>query len=158
YKIDTSLVGPLANLPTPVTGPTPFPSLAERNLLRGLRMGLPCGQAVARALGVDVIPDDDLKVGKANEDDTPTNIRLVDISSAFKNNAPLWYYILADSQKVFKNNKTPIRLGPVGGRIVGEVFVGLLWGDSHSFLKQEPTWKPLPQFLNKDGNFGITEL
>jgi hypothetical protein len=58
---------------------------------------------------------------------------------------------------VFQDDNTPIRLGPVGGRIVGEVFVGLLWGDSHSFLKQEPTWQPRKEFL-KDGKFGIAEL
>jgi hypothetical protein len=157
YKIDTSLVNPLGSLPRSVAS-ADHPSLAGRNLLRGLRMGLPSGQAVARALGVPVVPDDKLRVGKATKDDTPTNPRLVDLSPAFADNAPLWYYILAESQQVFSDNQTPIRLGPVGGRIVGEVFVGLLWGDSHSFLKQDPTWKPLPQFLNKDGKFKKAEL
>src|SRR5262249_30056230 len=147
---------------TPVTsGAKPAPRAASgagRNLLRGWRMGLPSGQAVARALGVSVVPDDKLRVGKANEDDTRTNPRLVDLSPAFADNAPLWYYILAESQQVFRDNQTPIRLGPVGGRIVGEVFVGLLWGDPHSFLKQDPTWKPRPEFLNKDGKFKMAEL
>jgi hypothetical protein len=156
YKIDSSLVNPLGTLPPSVA--TKVPSLAERNLLRGLRMGLPSGQAVARALGVPVIADEDLRVGKANEDDTPNNKRLVDFSPAFKDNAPLWYYILAESQQVFVDNTTPIRLGPVGGRIVGEVFAGLLLNDPHSFLKQEPTWQPNKDFLNKDGQFGMAEL
>jgi hypothetical protein len=155
YKIDTSLVNPLGNLPPSVA--SKVSSLAERNLLRGLRMGLPPGQAVARMLGVDVIPDEDLRVGKANEDGRTTNIRLIDISPAFQDNAPLWYYILADSQKVFKDNNTPIRLGPVGGRIVGEVFVGLLLGDRHSFLSQDPNFQPMDTFL-KNGKFGMAEL
>ena len=64
YKIDTSLVNPLGTLPPSVA--TAVASLAERNLLRGLRMGLPSGQAVARKMGLPVIPDDQLKVGKAN--------------------------------------------------------------------------------------------
>jgi len=34
------------------------------------------------------------------------------------------------------------RLGPVGGRIVAEVFLGILFGDPHSFLSQEPDWQP----------------
>jgi hypothetical protein len=156
YKIDTSLVNPLGSLPPSVTS-ADFPSLAERNLLRGLRMGLPSGQAVAKAIGVPVVPDEKLRVGKANEDDSKTNPLLVEISPAFRNNAPLWYYLLAESQQVFVDNKTPIQLGPVGGRIVAEVFAGLMLGDQHSFLQQEPTWKPLPQFV-KNGKFGIAEL
>jgi hypothetical protein len=37
---------------------------------------------------------------------------------------------------------TTPQLGPVGGRIVAEVFLGLMFGDNHSQLVQEPTWKP----------------
>src|SRR5262249_48121754 len=44
YKIDSSLVHPLGDLPPSIA--SQVPSLAERNLLRGLRMGLPSGQAV----------------------------------------------------------------------------------------------------------------
>ena len=155
YKIDTSLVNPLGSLPPSIA--SQISSLAERNLLRGLRMGLPSGQDVATKMGVPVIPDDRLRVGKATEADTPTNVHLTDISPKFRSHAPLWYYILAEAQQEFVNNKTPIRLGPVGGRIVGEVFVGLLLGDRHSFLSQNPHWKPIPEFT-KDGKFGIAEL
>jgi hypothetical protein len=155
YKIDSSIVNPLGHLPTSVGGT--IPSLAERNLLRALRMGLPSGQAVAQRMGIPVIPDDKLRVGKATKADTAKNPRLIDISPRFTHNAPLWYYILAESQQAFVNNKTPIRLGPVGGRIVGEVFVGLMLGDHHSFLYQNPGWKPMPQFFKK-GRFGIAEL
>jgi len=45
----------------------------------------------------------------------------------------------------------------VGGRIVGEVFVGLMWGDKHSHLRQCPEWQPVPEFC-RDGKFGIAEL
>ena len=155
YKIDSSLVNPLGNLPPSIA--SQVPSLAERNLLRGLRMGLPSGQAVSRKMAVPVIPDDQLKVGKATEEDSRTNIRLIDISPKFRGNAPLWYYILAESQQGFKTDSTPIRLGKVGGRIVGEVFVGLLLGDKHSFLNQDPLWQPILEFM-KDGEFGMAEL
>jgi hypothetical protein len=33
-------------------------------------------------------------------------------------------------------------LGPVGGRIVGEVIIGLIEGDHQSYLTQDPTWTP----------------
>lgn len=156
YKIDTSLVNPLGNLPSAIGANVP--SLAERNLIRGSRMGLPSGQAVAKHMHLGVIPDEKLKVGKATKEDSPSNKLLVDISPRFKHNAPLWYYILAEAQQAFNGkNSTPIRLGPVGGRIVTEVFVGLLLGDHHSFLVQDPTWRPFNEFM-KNGEFKTADL
>jgi Animal haem peroxidase len=156
YKIDTSLVNPLKNLPTIIA--TQVGNLAQRNLLRGLSMGLPSGQDVARAMKQTVIPDDLLKVGKANKDGQKSNKPLVSLDKSFKDRAPLWFYILSEAQQVFKNNDTPIRLGPVGGRIIAEVFFGLLDGDSHSYLNQHSHFQPEKEFLNAAGKFGIAEL
>ncbi len=153
YKIDTSLVNPLANLPQPITGETP-PSLAFLNLRRGLKLELPSGQAVASAMGQQAIPDDKLLVGKANSDPKKS---ITAISPNFAGNAPLWFYILAEAQQQFIDDSTPIRLGYVGGRIVGETFAGLLYGDSTSVF-HHPGWAPYPEFLNAKGEFGIAEL
>lgn len=156
YKIDTSVVGPLGNLP-PSVAHDPS-SLPQRNLLRGWRMQLPSGQSVARAMGIHPIADENLKVGKATEGDSATNPRLTDISRHFAHNAPLWYYVLAEAQQQFENNETPIHLGPVGGRIVGEVFVGLMLADSHSYLRQHPHFRPLPELLSPEGEFKMADL
>jgi hypothetical protein len=156
YKIDTSLVNPLGLLPISLGFEERQRSLAFRNLQRGVSLGLPSGQDVARALGEDVISDDLLKVGKATADDTARNPKLVDIRELgheFKHKAPLWYYVLAEAQQQFKKDDTPIRLGPVGGRIVAETFIGLLLGDPHSFLSKEPHWRP-----NKAGKFAMADL
>jgi len=118
-------------------------------------MGLPSGQAVARKMHFDPIGDDDLRIGKATEEANETNKRLIDISGRFKNNAPLWFYVLAEAQQEFQDNSTPIRLGPVGGRIVGEVIVGLMVGDKLSFLHQ-PGWAPFTEFGAQ--SFNIVEL
>jgi hypothetical protein len=155
YKIDTSLVNPLGNLPA-VIGAN-VPSLAERNLIRGWRMGLPSGQNVARYMNLPVIPDNKLRVGKATAEDSPANPLLTSVSQRFAGNAPLWYYVLAEAQQAFDgNDATPIRLGPVGGRIVASVFIGLLVGDRFSYLHQ-PGWRPIQQFTF-GGKFGIAEL
>lgn len=156
YKIDTSLVNPLGQLP-PSIAVNPS-SLPERNLLRGLSMGLPSGQRVAKHMGIAPIPDEKLTVGKATRDDTPNNPKLTDLSASFRDNAPLWYYVLAEAQQEFVQNDTPIRLGPVGGRIVTEVFVGLMWEDRHSYLHQQPDFRPLDQFLSSSGEFKIADL
>jgi hypothetical protein len=174
YKIDTSLVNPLGFLPEFSKPPQPLtppfsvrqlqsepadpqgdPSnLAKRNLLRGLAMGLPSGQSVALALGLDPIEDKDLRVGKAVLSDLASNPLLTSFDqehNGFKENAPLWYYVLAEAQvewakrattKGSKGNEEPVRLGTVGGRIVAETIIGLIWGDGHSYLRQAPNWKP----------------
>ena len=171
YKIDTSLVDPLGFLPEfcqpprapqppltveqlhsvpvdPVNNPA---NLAQRNLLRGLRMGLPSGQDVARSMGIEPIRDRDLRVGKAVVEDWDSNPTLASIHDSFIGRAPLWYYVLAEAQyewiqratgKRGSGDEEPLRLGTIGGRIVAETLLGLLWGDGHSYLRQAPNWTP----------------
>ncbi|MGV3601381.1 MAG: peroxidase family protein [Dyadobacter fermentans] len=164
YKIDTSLVNPLAFLSEfsrterepplddveklmapPMKGQ--IANLAKRNLLRGMNMSLPSGQDVARAMGVTPIPDSQLKVGKAtNLEDYKTLPSIVSISTEFTEKAPLWYYVLAEAQHDWFLNggskNTPTQLGEVGGRIVAETLIGFLLDDGHSILRQAPTWYP----------------
>jgi hypothetical protein len=130
-------------------------------------MGLPSGQSVARHMDLDVIPDKELKVGKANVDGLKDNKPITEFGDSFKDNAPLWFYVLAEAQHQWAKeaqarhgnddakNSIHVRLGPVGGRIVAEVLIGLLLGDPFSFLSQWPSWKPM--FADK-GKFGIAEL
>jgi Animal haem peroxidase len=153
YKIDTSLVNPLGNLP----GLDPA-MLAKRNLKRGFQMGLPSGQAVAEAMGAHPIPDSALRVGKATEEDSGDNPLLTTVSPAFAGNAPLWYYVLAEAQHEFKKDDTPIRLGPVGSRLVGETFVRLLLEDGQTFLRQAPNWRPFEELRANNGEFRMFDL
>jgi hypothetical protein len=50
---------------------------------------------------------------------------------------PLWFYILKEAE-----HRGGDRLGPVGGRIVAEVLIGLLRADPASYLSREPDWEP----------------
>ncbi len=159
YKMDSSLVNPLGMLPISVA--SQIRALAARNLRRGTRLGLPSGQDVARAMGIKPIPDEKLRVGKAIDEDMQDkqkNLPITAFGDSFKGRAPLWFYILAEAQQAFKNDLTPLKLGPVGGRIVAEVFIGILLGDQHSFLSQSPNWHPESSFCAKDGSFGMLEL
>ena len=47
-------------------------------------------------------------------------------------------------------------LGPVGGRIVGEVIHGLIEGDSTSYLSQDPDWTPSYGRVNNE--FDMADL
>jgi hypothetical protein len=63
---------------------------------------------------------------------------------ALERSTPLWYYVLKEGGVRGKG----VKLGPVGGRIVGEVIVGLLRMDDESYLTQNPLWKPtLPTIM-----------
>jgi hypothetical protein len=152
YKIDTSLVEPLKNLGRVVNDAPP--SLATRNLLRGFRLGLPSGQAVAKYIGAPVLEDTEIKIGSAAADPST----LPDITelgtTAFNRNCPLWVYILAEAMHhqeedldplpVLEGGKTKApRLGPVGGRIVAEVFLGLMFSDPNSVLYAKADFKPM---------------
>jgi len=130
-RIDARLSSVLFNLPgTPPGEPA---SLAQRNLLRHLTFGLPSGQAVARALGAPELAPGDLAALK------PLGL---------DRSAPLWWYVLKEAE-VFRGGA---RLGPVGGRIVGDVLIGLLLGDPMSFLNVHPGWKP------EGDHFRMTDL
>jgi hypothetical protein len=64
---------------------------------------------------------------------------------------PLWFYILREAQVVAQGR----HLGPVGGRIVAEVFLGLVEGDADSYLAQDPGWTPTYGTAN---DFTIVDL
>jgi hypothetical protein len=157
YKIDTSLLNVLGHLPFSGVA-TELPSLAARNLLRGLELKLPSGQAAARMMGIPPIADHDLRVGSATEAARLHNKPIVEFSPRFANNAPLWFYILAEAQQQFRDDNTPIRLGAVGGRIVGEVLVGVMYRDKHSFLNVNPSFRPYPQLCSTSGEFRMADL
>ncbi len=110
-------------------------SLAFRNLKRGQSLGLPSGQDVARLLREEPLSASDL--AGAPE---PT---------------PLWFYILKESEVRAHGGK---HLGPVGGRIVGEVLLGLLSRDPGSWFSAEPTWRPTIPDADGDGVVGMPDL
>jgi hypothetical protein len=54
-------------------------------------------------------------------------------------------------------NDIPIRLGPVGGRLVAEVFASLLRGDRTSYLYADPAFAPIADFTH-NGTLGLAQL
>lgn len=113
-------------------------SLAQRNLLRSLALRLPSGQAMAKRLGIKPLVLDELK----------------QFGVGFETSSPPWYYILRESQ-LEKDNEGR-HIGPVGARIVAEVFIGVLRGDRFSFLNANPNWKP--ELANAQGQFRMADL
>jgi hypothetical protein len=139
-KIDTKLSIPLATLPgSAVPPPDPTIHLAVRNNRRGKHVGLPSGQQVARAMRVTALSN--------------TALKLTD--PRWGGEAPLWYYILKEAELPPYNGE---RLGPVGGRIMAEVLVGLLQRDPNSYLYLDAAWKPAPPIAPATGQFTFADL
>jgi len=168
YKIDTSLVSPLGALPAAVAS---NPSvLALRNLERGQVFELPSGQSVARVLGERPIPDDELLIGKATGDPGDPQTPIAGIGTGgFAGNCPLWTYVLAEAQVTSwakastgaDKASIPIQLGPVGGRIVAEVFAAILVADPTSYLNAPTRFSPRADCSRNSGGtsvFGLAEL
>ncbi|MCY7407187.1 MAG: heme peroxidase family protein [Alkalinema sp. CAN_BIN05] len=137
-KIDTILSSALFDLPG-IPGMEPQ-SLATRNMLRHITFRIPSGQSVAKAMREKPLDPSDLR------DLQPY---------ALDKRTPLWFYILREAQVDREGFGRGRHLGPVGGRIVAEVLIGLMQGDSLSYLRQDPGWIPT---LSKDGVFKITDL
>jgi hypothetical protein len=164
YRIDTSLGNPLGTLPftvaraQPLFGSSPQEarSLPVRNLLRGHALGLPSGQDVAAAMGItpiDIAPpppapptatlDERARIDAARS--------LLAPDSRLRENTPLWYYVLKEAEAHEGHH-----LGPVGGRIVAEVLIGLLCGDPLSYLAAAPNW--VPDLGPVPGRFTLSDL
>jgi hypothetical protein len=127
--IDTRLSPTLHHLPAGKVADLVV-SLPLRSLRRGEAVGLPSGQRLAARLQIPPLePDEIAQSGPDGE---------VAAQYGLLEQTPLWYYLLKEAE-LRANGR---RLGPLGSRIVAEVFVGLLQGDSLSYLSSEPNWTP----------------
>lgn len=159
--IDTTISSPLFTLPLstipPHTGPV---SLLQRNLLRHITWSLPSGQAVAAAMGIAPLSSAYFP-------------ELASYSLGLESSTPLLYYVLRESALTVTTQPTLVpsppptatttggglRLGPVGGRIVGEVILGLLTADPTSYLSAAPGWQPtLPTRSGATGTFSMVDF
>jgi hypothetical protein len=146
-QIDTQLSEDLGILPSRLEREAHH-NLASIDLLKGYKMDLPSGQTVAATMSV---PKEDILVPDSPE-------------------MPLWYYILKEAEEKQKKIKEGTgdeqgtaevqdrkgKLGPVGGRIVAEVIIGLLAGDPYSYLNVNPEWQPC--FCTQGDKFELRDI
>jgi hypothetical protein len=137
-QIDTRISTPLFTLPLGaiVSGDQPT-VLPQRNLLRHLTWSMPSGQAIAEAMGVTPISKQTLRELKPY---------------GFDKSTPLWYYALKEAELLAQG----LHLGPVAGRIVAEVLIGLIQTDPGSYLVAQTSWQPTLQ--NPGAGFRMTDL
>jgi hypothetical protein len=122
-QVDTHISTPLFTLPLGAIASHDQPTvLPQRNLLRQVTWSMPSGQAIASVMGITPLINPELdKYG--HDLDTST---------------PLWYYALKEAQVTASG----LHLGPVAGRIVAEVLIGLIQSDPSSYVNASPGWTP----------------
>lgn len=148
-RIDANLSTVLMHLPG-ARGPSPglpadgLQSLPARTLTRHVNFGLPSGQAIATRMRMPVLAPSQLSELAPYALDSRTTLA---------DSTPLFFYVLKEAEVM----EHGLRLGPVGSRIVGEVFVGLLKEDARSYLRAAPNWRPtLP--ARRPGSFNMADL
>jgi len=141
-RIDTKISTPLMNLPLGTiashSGPT---SLPQRNLLRHVTWSMPSGQRIAQKMKADALGAGDLS-------------ELAGYGLGLERSTPLWYYVLKEAEVT----QDGLRLGPVGGRIVAEVIIGLLQLDPASYLSVQPSWTPTLPSRRGAGQFEMVDF
>ena len=145
-KIDTRVAMSMGRLPSAPGAPpdSVFTVLSARNLIRSMALGVPTGQYVAKRMKEPPLTRQEL-LSRANQNLTPPleaqHRRMGEVLESndglLLRQTPLWYYILKEAEVMHDGNQ----LGPVGGRIVAEVFMRLLAENEDSFLN-DSVWKP----------------
>ena len=138
-KIDRLVARPMLRLP--IGGPglpdfvldqdntvagMPVVSLESLSLLRGKAFGLPSGQDIAAAMGFEPLTNEQFELNNPDEIILPEPL----------DEAPLLLYLLEEGRIQNDGQK----LGDVGGRIVGEVIIGLLESDRDSILRKNQSF------------------
>ncbi len=143
--------------PDQIPPPKDRPSLALLNLLRGNTYKLPSGQAIATALKIASLDSKYLVTRQPGKKEK--TFKFVKIDLALQQDTPLWFYILAEAQasivdkikldadgefsenQLLETEIAKTQLGWVGGRIVAEVFYGLMDSDNESYINSAPGGK-----------------
>ena len=117
------------------------PVLHLHDVAEYLGLTVPSGQAIARALRAPVLSARDLDELSAYE-------------LGLERETPLFYYVLKEAEVL----EDGAHLGPVGGRILAEVVLGLLQLDRDSFMMARPDWRPtLPSSFGRS-QFSMVDL
>ncbi len=144
--IDSKISTPLFHLPlgTIADGMPPI-SLPQRNLLRQVTWEMPSGQSIAREMGV------------------PAAFRRRSQGALVLRPGPRAVHsaLVLHSEGGRGDGRRP-DLGPVGGRIVAEVFLGLLRADRNSYFNsdRDGRWKPTLRTRSGEvtGNFNMLDF
>jgi hypothetical protein len=138
-QVDTHISTPLFTLPLGAIASHDQPTvLPQRNLLRQVTWSMPSGQAIAVSMRIPPMINSELKT----------------YGYGLDKSTPLWYYALKEAQVVASG----LHLGPVAGRIVAEVLIGLIQSDPNSYVNANPSWTPTVPISNTSIGFRMVDF
>ena len=113
--------------------------------MSGQRLQLANGQQAVEFLNSKGIEITELSESEIGRGETP---------DVFKENTPLWFYVLRESE-IQENG---VKLGTVGGRIVAETLIGLLQVDGNSHIHPSNFDTPWPFVIDGVENREVSML
>lgn len=150
HRLSMSMLANLAVQRDQNNHPLSSPNIFFRNMERGRRLSLPTGQRIARWMVQQGIVEKNQLEAHQNEkalfvqevtdllfQEKDSNLTRENIQKLCHHSPP-WFYTLMEAQVCEKGN----RLGPVAGRIVAEVLIGIIAAHPHSLFALEQAWKP----------------
>jgi hypothetical protein len=120
-------------------------ALPVKTLLRGKRVGLPSGQDVARACGLDPLNPEQIAEGPDKE---------ILIAFGYDSKTPLWYYILKEAELTAKG----AHLGVLGSKLVAGVVMAAILRDPDSYRSVDQRWIPTLPGPENSKLFGMADL
>ncbi len=133
-RIDTFIASALSRLPGII--------LPQVTLLRGSAMHLPSGEEFARHFNLPAIAASEIPAASGAA-------QALFQDPGIRGRTPLWYYLLRESAVAAVFEPGPRdesvmlhKLGPVGSRIVAEVFYQVLAADGNSIFNAGKHWQP----------------
>ena len=121
------------------------PPLPVKTLLRGKRVGLPSGQDVARAYGLDSLNPEQIAQGPDKE---------ILINFGYDTKTPLWYYILKEAELTTRG----AHLGVLGSKLVADVIMAAIVRDPDSYHSIDRSWIPTLHGPESPELFGMANL
>lgn len=121
------------------------PPLPVKTLLRGKRVGLPSGQDVARAYGLNPLSPEQIAEG-------PDEMILTKFG--YDRKTPLWYYILKEAELTAKG----AHLGVLGSKLVADIIMAAISKDPDSYLSIDRRWIPTLPRPENPKLFGMPDL
>jgi hypothetical protein len=121
------------------------PPLPVKTLLRGKRVGLPSGQDVAHAYGLDPLNPEQIAQGPDKE---------ILLNFGYDTKTPLWYYILKEAELTTRG----AHLGVLGSKLVADVIMAAIVRDPDSYHSIDRSWIPTLHGPENPELFGMANL
>jgi hypothetical protein len=144
--IDTYFANSMNGLQMPAGAAGYLRQIGSRNLVRGFMRRVPCGQALAKELKLDGLPEDALRLTEDHVFGLSSAEKRMLRESRYTKISPAWYYFLCEA----KHLNNGVRLGPVASAIIARSILGMIQHQEENILDRQWTPADSPMKNKKD--------